>query len=141
MTRRLQDRVVGWAGGTLVAAAVVLAASLLFGGCAAMDQLEAARNLEVETPTDLADISDGRYRGTYDAGLVVVRLTVAVADGRMTGIELEHHENGKGAPAETIVEEVLQEQSLEVDCVSGATVSSKVILKSVERALAAAPRG
>ena len=120
---------------------LLLGAALLLGGCAAMDQLEAAQELEIATPADITSIADGSYAGDYDAGLVVVELTVAVADGRMTAIDLERHDNGKGEPAEAIIDTVLREQSLDVDCVSGATVSSKVILKSIEHALAAAPRG
>jgi uncharacterized protein with FMN-binding domain len=120
---------------------LLLGAALLLGGCAAMDQLEAARDLEIETPADLTSITDGSYPGSYEAGLVVVELTVAVADGRMTAIDLERHDNGKGDPAEAIIDTVLREQRLDVDCVSGATVSSKVILKSIEDALAGAPRG
>ncbi len=120
---------------------LLLGAAILLGGCAAMDQLEAARDLEITTPADLTSIADGSYPGEYDAGLVVVELTVAVADGRMTAIDLARHDNGKGEPAEAIIDTVLREQSLDVDCVTGATVSSKVILKSIEDALAEAPRG
>ena len=42
---------------------------------------------------------------------------------------------GKGSQAEKIVNEVVNKQSLDVDLVSGATISSKVIIKSVENAL------
>ena len=40
-----------------------------------------------------------------------------------------------GNKAETIVDDVVDKQTLDVDTVSGATVSSKVILKSIENAL------
>jgi len=46
------------------------------------------------------------------------------------------HDNGKGGKAEKIVDDVIKAQSLNVDVVSGATVSSKVILKAGEMALA-----
>lgn len=43
--------------------------------------------------------------------------------------------NGLGSTAESIVNDVVQEQSLDIDIVSGATVSSKCILKAVENAI------
>jgi uncharacterized protein with FMN-binding domain len=46
------------------------------------------------------------------------------------------HVNGQGKPAEVITEKVIETQSLQVDVVSGATYSSKVILKAIENALA-----
>ena len=50
-------------------------------------------------------------------------------------IELKKHDNGQGFPAEIIPGKVVEAQSLEVDIVSGATYSSKVILKAIENAL------
>jgi len=47
----------------------------------------------------------------------------------------------KGKPAEAIVDSVVAAQSLQVDIVSGATLSSKCILKAIEVALESAPRG
>ncbi|WP_313562885.1 FMN-binding protein [Ruminiclostridium cellobioparum] len=41
----------------------------------------------------------------------------------------------RGAKAEAIVDKIISEQSVTVDVISGATNSSKVILKAVENAL------
>ena len=41
-----------------------------------------------------------------------------------------------GEKAEVIIDKVMAEQSLEVDVVSGATLSSKCILNAIENALA-----
>ncbi len=40
-----------------------------------------------------------------------------------------------GQPAEAIIEDVVEDQSLDVDSVSGATYSSRVILKAIEATL------
>jgi uncharacterized protein with FMN-binding domain len=45
------------------------------------------------------------------------------------------HVNGKGTAAESIPETVVEKQTLQVDSVSGATYSSKVILLAIETAL------
>lgn len=42
---------------------------------------------------------------------------------------------GIGKPAEAIVEDIVENQSIEVDAVSGATNSSRVIMKACENAL------
>lgn len=45
------------------------------------------------------------------------------------------HQNGLGKKAGIINKSVIDNQTLKVDSVSGATVSSKVILKAIENAL------
>jgi uncharacterized protein with FMN-binding domain len=55
-------------------------------------------------------------------------------------IELVKHKNGRGGPAEIIPIKVVEAQSLDVDIVSGATSSSKVILKAIENALNSASK-
>lgn len=84
---------------------------------------------------DLSKVADGQYIGSCDVDLIQVEVKVKVEDHKITDIVLLQHKNGKGAPAETIIEEVVKKQSLEVDTVSGATNSSKVILKAIEDAL------
>lgn len=84
---------------------------------------------------DLANISDGMYVGEYSVTSVRVKVEVFVTEHKITDIKIIEHENGLGSKAEKIVNDVISEQSLEVDAVSGATVSSKCILKAVENAI------
>lgn len=84
---------------------------------------------------DLSKVESGIYLGSYSKGLVKVKVQVVVKDHRIEEIEILEHENGLGSKAEKIVENVISEQTLEVDTISGATVSSKSILKAVEVAL------
>ena len=85
---------------------------------------------------DLTKVVDGVYEGQCDTGVVQARVQVTVRDHRMESIELLEHENGRGTPAEAILSQMVQKQTTEVDAVSGATCSSKVIRKAVENALA-----
>lgn len=84
---------------------------------------------------NLANISDGIYVGEYSVTPVRVKVEVFVTEHKITDIKIIEHENGLGSKAEKIVNDVISEQSLEVDAVSGATVSSKCILKAVENAI------
>jgi len=90
--------------------------------------------IEVEN-IDLQQVSDGEYEGEYDAAIVKARVKVIVKNHRIVDIELLQHENGRGKPAEVIPAQVVAAQSLQVDTISKATHSSKVILEAIEQAL------
>ncbi|MHB1154823.1 MAG: FMN-binding protein [Eubacteriales bacterium] len=84
---------------------------------------------------NLAEISDGDYQGSYSVFPVSVVVKVTVENYKIIHIELIKHFNGQGTPAEIILSKVEESQSLNVDIISGATYSSKVILKAIENAL------
>jgi len=98
------------------------------------DQIAALQISEI----DLTNVPDGTYEGSYDADLIKVKVMVDVKDHKISNIDLVQHENGKGTPGEAVISEVIKSQSLEVDAISGATNSSKVILKSIENAIISA---
>jgi len=97
--------------------------------------LEQLSSMELATP-NLAAIPDGRYVGSYEAFPVKVEVAVTVSEHMIKDIELLKHRNGQGKAAEAIIDRIVEQQSVELDVVSGATYSSLVILKSVEQALA-----
>jgi len=99
------------------------------------NDLDSLRDLPIED-TDLSEIADGVYSGSFDATPVSVVVAVTVADHRIAAIDLVKHSNGQGQAAEILPAKVVDAQSLEVDAVSGATYSSIVILKAIENALA-----
>lgn len=87
------------------------------------------------TEIDLTAVSDGTYIGEYDAGMVSAKVQVTVADHMIKDIKLLEHHNDRGASAEAILDRMVEEQKTDVDIVTGATNSSKVIRKAVENAL------
>jgi uncharacterized protein with FMN-binding domain len=89
---------------------------------------------------DLSRIPDGAYEGRFDEFLVGIHLTVQVADHRITAVEVLSQKSGKGYEALETIDRVIAAQSLDVDAVSGATGSSKVILIAIQQALGSAPR-
>ena len=84
---------------------------------------------------DLSKVSDGKYTGSFDADFVAAKVSVTVKQHKITDIVLLKHKTERGKPAEVIPEMVVKTQTLQVDTISGATNSSKVILKSIENAL------
>lgn len=84
---------------------------------------------------DMASITDGTYVGEYSVMPVYVKVEVSVMGHKITNVKIIEHENGLGSKAEKIIDDVISKQSLEVDVVSGATVSSKCIIKAIENAL------
>ena len=100
-----------------------------------MDQsLSELSTTEIED-IDLMTIDDGEYVGSYQAFPVSVEVKVTVLNHAMVSIELIKHDEGQGESAEVIIDDVLAEQSLEVDIITGATYSSKVILLAIKDAL------
>jgi uncharacterized protein with FMN-binding domain len=93
-----------------------------------------AKNAVIVTP-DLTALDDGDYTGSYASGIVSATVRLRMTDHRIADFTILKHVTGKGKPAEALAAVVVEEQSLSVDSVSGATVSSKVILKAAEIAL------
>jgi len=100
----------------------------------AEEGLEKMNNMTL-SDVNLSLISDGKYEGSYESFPVKVKLRVTVSNHRITLIELLKHDNGQGKDAEKILDRIIENQTIKVDVISGATYSSKVIQKAVEVAL------
>ncbi len=89
-----------------------------------------------------AQLQDGDYAGEYAYGKNTYHVNVTVTDGKIAGIGLAVDTKDSNQKyvnkASALIDEVVSSQSLQVDCVSGATRSSKSILKAVENALSQA---
>lgn len=103
------------------------------GGLYAWRFTSGARNIEVEE-VNIAAIPDGDYEGGYKFWHVDVEVEVIVEDGEIETIGLLNDPSNE-ENVEEVLDRVVDEQSLEVDLVSGASVSQKVALKAVEEAL------
>ena len=119
---------------------IILAVIMVVGGAFAakyFSDLSSYRQAVEEISigdVDLSTIPDGTYSGSHEAVWVGATVEVTVRDHRITEIKLDHR-HGQGEAAEVIPDKVIEAQSLQVDTVSGATSSSKVILKAIEKAL------
>lgn len=84
---------------------------------------------------DLSTIADGVYVGESDTGVIYAKTEVTVKNGKLLSINLIEHRHERGEAAEIIVDHMIQEQRTDVDAITSATNSSKVIRKAVENAL------
>lgn len=117
-------------GIVLVLSAAILATYLI----SVQNYQSKVEDMEI-TDVDLSQKPDGTYIGECDVDYIYAKVSVTVKDGAITDIQLLEHKNGKGEPAEAIINDIIKNQSLSVDAVSGATNSSKVIKKAIENAL------
>ena len=81
---------------------------------------------------------DGTYTGTGEGYRGAMRVTVSVADGKITSLTLDSYEDDKSymekAKAE-IFSAIIGQQNTNADTVSGATYSSKGLIQAVQNAL------
>lgn len=84
---------------------------------------------------DISQIPDGTYIGECDVDYIYAKVSVTVENGTFVQIDLLEHRNERGSAAEGIGQRIVDEQRIDVDAISGATNSSKVIKKAVENAL------
>ena len=110
----------------------VLIVALLVIGCST-----AYKSIMAITP-NLSLIADGVYRGNYSMESTPVKATVDVfiQNHQIVKIQiLQHKRSPIGKKAEKIIDIITERQSLDIDVISGATVSSKTLIKAVENAL------
>ena len=96
---------------------------------------------------DFSSLNDGTYTGEYTgekSSMRDVALEVTVQEGKVTGLVILRgalDEEGNpvelksGVTAKEYLQSALDAQSLQIDAVSGATLTSKTLLKALENAL------
>lgn len=112
---------------------VIIAGVKIFLG----DSLQKLAETKISN-VDFSQVKDGVYPGSYKSFPVEAAVEVTISNHKITKIDLTKHFNGQGGAAEVLPDKVVESQSLEIDAISGATYSSKVILKSIENALTSA---
>ena len=110
---------------------VSMVAVVISMGKSTQKALDEQQNADI----NMEQVKDGTYMGSSDGGMVKVEVEVEVKDHKIVNINLLKHECGKGKPAESMLEEMVQNNTDDVDCVSGATASSKTIRNAVNKAL------
>ena len=82
-------------------------------------------------------LSDGEFEGKFSSFPNLAKVKVIIVDGRITEVEiLRHRGSSRGRPAaEKIPGMIVEAQRADVDAVSGATNSSRVIMNAVQNAL------
>ena len=109
---------------------------ILFSGCILLSSLtkgdlENIQNAEI----DMNNVNDGEYDGHSELGPVVVDVRVVVRSHRIDNVELVRHDCGFGHKADVIVNRMVEQNTWNVDVISGATISSEIIKNAVNKAL------
>lgn len=89
---------------------------------------------------DFDRLKDGAYHGAYTGGMYRWRASecdVTVTNGKVANIQLVSSQDpgAQNADNEMLYDRVIEAQSLQVDTISGATLTSKAYLQCVENAL------
>ena len=93
--------------------------------------LSCAQTPKIGGPIDHPRLKDGIYDGSHRGGPNKAVVRVEIRDSSVVRIEIVEHQAWKGKKAETtIVERIIANQSTDVDAVSGATNSSRVIMNA-----------
>ncbi|TCK92838.1 uncharacterized protein with FMN-binding domain [Natranaerovirga hydrolytica] len=100
-----------------------------------------ARGLETVQEEEVKDIEvlqleEGTYYGRYDQGRWRNEVEVTILDNKIIDINFVEDVVFKDESVQNqLIQKVIEEQSVLVDTISGATVTSKAYLKSIENAL------
>lgn len=126
----------------VAASAVILFVALIAVMFGAMNKMnKEVLDKQVNTEINMEQVADGTYTGSSDGGLVKVEVEVEVKDHKIVNINLLKHECGTGKPAESMLEEMVEKNTDDVDYVSGATASSRTIRNAVNQALQSGVEG
>lgn len=119
---------------SMVLTAAITAVLSVMVSVFAMAALLRPTELEFE-PVDLKIVADGEYIGFCQNKILFGVVRVSVRNHRMTGIEVLAHKESYLNYANQTAKDVLTNQSLETDSISGATFTCDTIKKAVENAL------
>jgi uncharacterized protein with FMN-binding domain len=88
---------------------------------------------------ELSKVHDGTFCGDFTYGNFTYEVEVTVQDHQIQRINIlrNRSESDHAKKAEGVADKVIKAQSLKVDAVTGATTTSKALLKAIERALTA----
>jgi len=126
----------------LVVVLVVVAGLAAAGGVGwsrLMKEHKEARSLPLNA-VDFGKLNDGTYHGAYEGGIYKWRANecdVTVTHGKVTDIQLVGSKDpgSKNTQHKELYDRVIKAQSLQVDTITSATLTSKAWLQAVENAL------
>ena len=108
------------------------------GSAPSDNQPDANQNASQNGNLDFTNLKDGTYSGTGQGRNGSIEVTVKVKSGKVTSVTIESSsEDAKyfNAAKDTVINGIISNQSLDVDTVSGATMSSNGIIDAVANAL------
>lgn len=133
-------KMIGWIIALIIVAVAIGVGALFCGpGSSLNKEHKEAANLPIAA-VDFSRLKNGTYVGEYAGGMYkwrVNKVQVTVASGKVKEIQLlDASEKEEKEPVHAaLYNKIIEAQSLQVDTISGATLTSKAYLKGVEEAL------
>jgi len=84
---------------------------------------------------DLSRLRDGTYQGKGLGYVDEITASVTLQGGRITDIRVAHKEKIDQGASKSVPKQIIEKQSLQVDAITGATVTTQAIIEAVYRAL------
>lgn len=84
---------------------------------------------------DLSKVKDGTYNGSWDIKMWTAPVEVVVLDHKIKSIKITREQYKMPESENELLNRIIQKQSINVDAIAGATITTKAILKSTEIAL------
>ena len=107
---------------------------LIFSGCASQE-MKIVRNMDIQD-IDINKISDGEYIGTFSYSNFEYKVKTIIKDHKIKDIIiLQNRDTKHSKRAEGVIPEIIRQQTPDVDAVSGASTTSKALMKAVENSL------
>lgn len=115
---------------------LVILVAAIFVGCLSFSSSIKKSLAEIKnTSVNMETVEDGIYDGHSEMGPVIVDVRVHVENYKILKVDLIRHDCGLGHPADVIIEKMVEQNTYNVDAISGATVSSEIIKNAVNIAL------
>jgi uncharacterized protein with FMN-binding domain len=100
-----------------------------------LQEQKQVRRMEISN-ADLTKVLDGVYQGDFTYGGFTFLVEVGVTNHKIENIKiLKNMETSHAKHVEGVIERIIQKQSPNVDAITGATTTSKALMKAVENAL------
>jgi uncharacterized protein with FMN-binding domain len=137
MKMKRRSKMSGWIVALIVVAVLGVAGAI--GWSFLTKEHNEARSLSLNA-VDFGNLNDGIFVGEYEGGMYKWRANkaqVTVSSGKVSDIKLlSSSDPGRANTQQDLLyDRVIKEQSLQVDVISGATLTSKGYLQAVENAL------
>lgn len=108
--------------------------TVLFTSCISKD-IDETRKMPIQK-VDITKLNDGNYFGEYSYGKTTYKVDVIIENKKIIDIKVLQTRNSSYAKkAEGVIKSIIKEQRNDVDVISGATTTSKALLKAIENAL------
>jgi uncharacterized protein with FMN-binding domain len=119
---------------------VLLMLSVGFGIMGSLN-LNRLRSMEINNP-DLTNTDNGIYKGEFNDGAGIYTVEVEVNNHRISQVKMETERKSVYVNyARPIIDIIVKQQTVNVDAITGATTTSKCIMKAAENALKKAGTG